>query len=352
MERINAARALFEQFGIDALLVQKAKNRRFLSGFSGSAGTLAVLPARAALVTDGRYLVQARRECASAIDVQLQDVSLGQTLGAVVGDAQRIGVEQDAVTFEQWGKLAAALPGKQLVPVLLDGLRCVKDQREIRCIEEAVRIADAAFARLIGELRPGMAERQAAARLEYFLRDGGADGLAFSTIVASGARSALPHGQPTQKRLQPGDFVTFDFGAVYSGYCSDITRTVVIGRVDCWQKQLYASVLDAQLAALAAVRPGIRANEVDAVARERLRQSGHLGAFNHGLGHSLGLAIHEEPRFSPTCDVVLQPGMVMTVEPGAYYAGIGGVRIEDVVVVTETGCRILTQTDKQLLEIG
>ncbi len=352
MERINAARALFEQFGLDVLLVQKSKNRRYLSGFSGSSGCLVITPERAALVTDGRYTVQAKRECAPDTAVLLQGASLWQTVGEVAGGAQRIGVEQDAVTYEQWGKIAAAFPGRQLVPVMLDGLRRVKDQREIRSIEEAVRIADAAFAKLIDELRPGMTELQAAARLEFFMRDGGAEGLAFSTIVASGARSALPHGQPTQKRLQPGDFVTFDFGAVYNGYCSDITRTVVLGRVDCWQKKLYEAVLDAQLAALAAVRPGIRASEVDAVARERLRQSGHLAAFSHGLGHSLGLAIHEEPRFSPACDTVLLPGMVMTVEPGAYYDGVGGVRIEDVVVVTETGCRKLTQTDKQLLEIG
>ena len=352
MERLAAARALFAQFGIDALVVQKPNNRRYLSGFSGSAGCLVVKPGSAALITDGRYMTQARRECDETVAVILQGASLWRSAGEYLGEVKRVGVEQDAVTYEQWGKLAAALPGITLVPVLLDGLRCVKDQREIRCIEEAVRIADQAFSLLQAELAPGMTELQAAARLEYFMRANGAEGLAFDTIAASGARSALPHGQPTKKVIHPGDLVTFDFGAVYGGYCSDITRTVVMGRVDCWQKNLYESVLDAQLAALAAVRPGIRASAVDAVAREKLRQRGHLAAFNHGLGHSLGLAIHEEPRFSPLCETVLAPGMVMTVEPGAYYPGLGGVRIEDTVVVTETGCRKLTQTDKQLLEIG
>lgn len=352
MERLTAARKLLRQLDLDALLVQKTENRRYLSGFSGSDGCLIVKKDNAFLVTDGRYTTQAAQECDASVGIVLQGKSLWATVGDCLGGAVIVGVEQDAVTYEQWGKIAAALPGKTLAPIKLDDLRQIKDASEIRLITEAVRIADEAFALLAPELRPGMTELEAAARLEYFMRSHGAEGLAFETIAASGVRSALPHGQPTQKLLHPGDLLTLDFGAVYGGYCSDITRTVVIGRADCWQRALYEDVLIAQLTALAAVRPGIAASQVDAAARETLRKSGRVAAFNHGLGHSVGLAIHEEPRFSPSCDTILIPGMVMTVEPGAYYPGIGGVRIEDTVVVTETGCRKLTQTDKQLLEIG
>ena len=352
MERLAAARAELRKLGLDALLVQKPENRRYLSGFSGSDGCLIVKEKEAFLVTDGRYTTQAKQECDTTIGIVLQRTSLWRTVGECLGASLIVGVEKDAVTYDQWEKIGEALPGTTLAPVTLDNLRQVKDEREIRLIAEAVRIADVAFARLIQELRPGMTELEAAARLEYFMRSNGAEGLAFETIAASGVRSALPHGQPTQKLLHQGDLLTLDFGAVYGGYCSDITRTVVVGRADCWQRALYEDVLTAQLAALAAIKPGIAASQVDAVAREKLRQSGRVAAFNHGLGHSLGLAIHEEPRFSPSCDAVLAPGMVMTVEPGAYYPGIGGVRIEDTVVVTETGCRKLTQTDKRLLEIG
>ena len=352
MDRLAAARTYLQALGVDALLVQKTDNRRYFSGFSGSAGCLVIRRNDAFLVTDGRYTAQAAKECPSSIQVVLHTGPLWRTVGECLEDCRLVGAEKNALTYEQWGELAAALPEKNLVPVKLDQLRQIKDAGEIELIDEAVRIADEAFARLLPELHAGMTELEAAAKLEYFMRVGGAEGLAFETIAASGARSALPHGQPTQKRLHAGDLFTLDFGAVYGGYCSDITRTLVIGRADCWQRSLFAAVLEAQMTALAAVRPGVPASEVDAAARQVLRRYGHEAAFGHGLGHSLGLAIHEEPRFSPLCDVILAPGLVMTVEPGAYYPGVGGVRIEDTVVVTETGCRRLTQTDKQLLEIG
>ena len=321
MDRLAAARTYLQALGVDALLVQKTDNRRYFSGFSGSAGCLVIRRNDAFLVTDGRYTAQAAKECSSSIQVVLHTGPLWRSVGECLENCQLVGAEKNALTYEQWGELAEALAGKELVPAKLDHLRQIKDAGEIELIDEAVRIADEAFARLMPELHAGMTELEAAAKLEYFMRMGGAEGLAFETIAASGTRSALPHGQPTQKRLHAGDLFTLDFGAVYGGYCSDITRTLVIGRADCWQRSLYAAVLEAQMTALAAVRPGVPASEVDAAARQVLRRYGHEAAFGHGLGHSLGLAIHEEPRFSPLCDVILTPGLVMTVEPGAYYPG-------------------------------
>jgi Xaa-Pro aminopeptidase len=197
-----------------------------------------------------------------------------------------------------------------------------------------------------------MTEKEAAAFLEFYQRELGASGTSFSIIVASGVRSSLPHGQPTDKKLAQGDFVTFDFGAVYGGYCSDMTRTIVMGEANEQQKKIYHIVLEAQQAALSLLRPGLSCREGDRAARDIITGEGYGKFFGHGTGHSLGLAIHEEPRLSPFSEDVLAPGVVMTVEPGIYIPGWGGVRIEDVAVITETGARILTGAPKELIELN
>ena len=243
------------------------------------------------------------------------------------------------------------IAGKNWLAINLDELRMIKDSDEIGMIEAAVNIADRAFARLLPQLRIGMAEIEAAALLEFYMRQLGAEGTSFSTIVASGRRSSLPHGQPTEKKLAAGDFVTFDFGALYNGYCSDITRTVVLGKANSRQRQIYNTVLTAQSASIAVLRQGTLCSAADKAARAVIEEAGYGEYFGHGAGHSLGLAIHEEPRLSENCDTVLRSGMVVTVEPGIYIPDWGGVRIEDVAVITDDGARILTATGKEMLEL-
>ena len=233
----------------------------------------------------------------------------------------------------------------------LDGLRVIKNEEELAWMERAEQIGDEAFSYILGELRPGISELEVAAKLEYFMRSNGAEKVSFDAIVASGLNSAMPHAVPTGKLLEKGDFVTLDFGCKYQGYCSDMTRTVVIGKADSRQKEIYQIVLDAQLAALEGLRPGMTGAEGDRLAREAIEKAGYGEYFGHGLGHSVGLEIHEKPALSMKDQTVLCPGMIETVEPGIYIPGFGGVRIEDMVVLTETGIRNLTSSPKELIEV-
>ena len=241
----------------------------------------------------------------------------------------------------------------ELKPLRLDPLRQVKDAEEISCIREACRIADSAFHDALRWLRPGIAEREVATRLERFMQELGSERPAFPTIVASGSRGSLAHGVATEKLIAPGEFVTMDFGAVFKGYHSDMTRTVCAGRADERQRRVYAAVLRAQMKGLSEVRAGASGKDVDRAARECLAADGLAEHFGHGLGHSLGLEIHEEPRLSPksTCEH-LEPGMLVTVEPGVYIPGWGGVRIEDTVLVTAGGGERLTTSCKELVELA
>jgi len=233
----------------------------------------------------------------------------------------------------------------------LDRLRWQKDADEVAAIRRAAAIADAAFLEVLPLLRPGTTEREVAAALEYAMRRGGADGVAFATIVASGPRAALPHARATDRPIGRGEFVIVDFGAVVEGYHSDCTRTVVTAPASARHREVYAVVLDALEATLATLRAGMTGREADAVARERIVRAGYGEAFGHGLGHGVGLAVHEGPRLSPREEAVLPPGTVVTVEPGIYLAGWGGCRIEDLVVVADGAPEVLTQTPKALVEV-
>ena len=233
----------------------------------------------------------------------------------------------------------------------LSSFRKIKSPEELDRMERAERIGDEAFSYILNELKPGVTELQIAAKLEYFMRSHGAEGTSFDTIVASGYHSAMPHAVPTEKPLENGDFVTMDFGCRYQGYCSDMTRTVVIGKADPRQKEIYQIVLEAQQAALEGLRPGMTGTEGDRLARDVIEKAGYGEYFGHGLGHSVGLEIHEKPALSTRDETVLLPGMIETVEPGIYIPGFGGVRIEDMVVLTETGIRNLTTSPKELIEL-
>ena len=267
-------------------------------------------------------------------------------------DAKTVGFDGDYFTYNDFNTLQELLCGKELKVIDLKYIRMVKDKRELELMWRAVKIADEAYLRLLDELQPGMTEKTLAGRLEYYMRSLGAEKLAFETIVASGERSALPHGIASDKEVEIGDFITFDFGAVYDGYHSDMTRTVGLGMANSWHKEIYTIVEEAQWRGLKNAKPGITGAELDAVVRDYITSRGYGENYVHGLGHGIGLEIHEMPNINKRGqNVILQPGMTFTVEPGIYIPGKGGVRIEDTVVLTDEGAKVLTGVKKQLMEI-
>ncbi len=353
--RLQRLRRHLAEAGLDAVWVGNAQNRRYLSGFSGSAGLLLITAETQQLFTDFRYHEQAATE-APLYELCLYKGAAAKALAEIVcrKGIRRLGFESKHCTVAAYKELQALLPVEcELIDTELEPLRFVKDEEELEAIREAVRIADAAFTHILGYLRPGLEERQVAAELEQHMRCLGSERPAFDTIVASGVRGALPHGVASEKKLAVGDWITMDFGAVYRGYHSDITRTVCLGPATEQQKAAYSLVLAAQKAGVAAIRPGKLGCEVDAVSRDILTKAGYGEYFGHGLGHSLGLAIHEEPRLSSlNTQQVLQENMVVTVEPGIYLPGQYGIRIEDTVRVSDAGAVVLTESDKELIEIA
>lgn len=351
--RLEMLRSTLEEEGVDAIVVASAYNRRYLSGFTGSAGALAIGKESAHLLTDFRYVEQAGRQAPAYQVVQVRDYNevlkeLFQKIGA-----RRVAFEQAHVTVKTHSQRQEALADIEWVPTenWVERLRAVKDDDELAKIQDAVDLADRAFNYIVERL-DGRTEKEVAFDLEFFLRREGADRLSFPSIIASGPNGALPHATPTDRTITRGDFVTLDFGAELNGYCSDMTRTVAIGQVDDRQREIYELVLKAQIAGVEAVKPGRLGKEVDQVARSIIEEAGYGDQFGHGLGHGVGLEVHDPaPTLSPRGDEPLKPGMVVSVEPGIYIPGWGGVRIEDLVVVTEDGCRILCSSSKELMEV-
>jgi len=335
---------------IDAYVVIRPENGRYLSGFSGGEATLYITLEKAFLLTDFRYIEQAKAQAP-----EFEIIKTGQdhfeALAEIGQGAQRLGFEGDFVTFINFGKLTDAFSKAELVslPDIVSHLRSVKDATEIALIRQAVKIADDAFAEVLQTIEIGQTEEEIGLNLEYSMRRAGASGGSFEFIVASGVRSSMPHGTASSKRVQSGEFLTMDFGAIYQGYCSDITRTVFLGDPEDKHREVYEVVLAAQRAGIEAVAPGRTGKEVDAVARKIIGDAGYGDYFGHGLGHSVGLAIHEGPNLNMREERLLEPGMVITVEPGIYIPDWGGVRIEDIVLVTENGCEVLTQAPKEFI---
>ena len=350
-ERLGKLRDEMLGDGLDALLITDNINIRYLSGFTGSYAVLLVTGDTAFLLTDSRYAEQAAAECPDFVlePVEYEWIPAAQSLVERL-ELRCVGFEAGDLSYEDWHELGAALPFGELIPASdpAGRLRMVKDEAELSAIREAVRIADLAYEHIRQILEPGMAERDVALEIDCFVRKAGAEKEAFDSIVASGPRSALPHGKPTGKRISEGELVILDFGATWRGYHSDITRTILIGSPDSRQEEIYRTVLEAQSKAVTAVRAGVKGREVDAVARDYIAGKGYGEYFGHGLGHALGLAVHEGRVLSRRSDVVLQAGMVLTVEPGIYIPGWGGVRIEDDVVVTDSGAEVLTRSPKVL----
>ncbi len=336
---------------LDALLVAFSPNLRYLSGFTGSNGNLLVLPEKAILFTDPRYSIQAHQEVSCEVRIAKGPLATDVLAAIAHRKLKRIGYEPARMTCDLYESLKARLPLKaSLEPAggWIEELRMTKSPDEIACIRRAVETNSKAFEQAVARVRPGIRERDLAAELEYRMRRLGAEKPAFETIVAAGAHSALPHAQPGPTRLATGDLVVVDMGAQQDGYCSDMTRMLFLGRPTARVKRTYRAVLEAQLAAVDAVHPGVGTAHVDAAARKVLRGYGLDKAFVHSTGHGLGLEIHEPPRVGRRDKHRIQPGMAITIEPGAYLEGFGGIRIEDTVVVTERGCDILTQTSKEL----
>lgn len=350
--RIAKLRQLLRDHQLDAVLVSKPENRCYFSNFTGSSGVLLITDTTAQLITDFRYIEQAAKQ-ATGFEILRHGPKMLDTVRQAAAEqhVKTLGFETDFVTVETYHSLQEQLPGIKFTPTKLDSLRMVKDHQELVALQQAVAIADKAFLHILSFIKPGLTENQVALELEYTMRRLGAEKLAFDIIVASGIRSSLPHGRATDKVIVSGDFVTMDFGAVYGGYHSDITRTIVMGKATDRQREIYGIVSHAQLAGVQAVRPGQTGREVDDMARTVITEAGYGAYFGHGLGHGVGLVIHEDPRLSPAGEVVLEPGMTVTVEPGIYLPEWGGVRIEDTVVVTTEGCQILTASSKQLIEI-
>jgi len=338
---------------LEAILIDKPENRRYFSGFSGSSGILLVSKDTSKLLTDFRYIEQASSE-AKEYEVLRYNTTAYELIASIASELKitTIGFESDFTTYEMYTKLSESLPALQLVPVQLDPLRMIKDYNEVASIKKAVEIADQAFSQLLSFIKPGMSEQAIALELEYYMGKLGSEKPAFDTIVASGKRGALPHGKASLKIVQTGDLVTMDFGAVYQGYHSDMTRTICIGPATAKQREVYEVVLAAQLAGIEAVSPGKTGKDIDAVSRKVIVDAGFGEYFGHGLGHGLGLTIHENPRLSPAnTHTIIMENMVVTVEPGIYLPEWGGVRIEDTVLVKADGCEILTASSKQLIEI-
>jgi Xaa-Pro aminopeptidase len=353
--RLASLRAKMDEEDLEALWVTGPANRRYLTGFTGTSGYVLVTLHKAVFFTDFRYMEQAAGQVKNC-EIRQHGPNVLPDLKAALEEERivRLGFEQEHVSYGTYLELARDLPGVELVPAkgLVEQLRMVKDAGEVEILRQAARIADEAFEHILSFVRPGVTEKEVAWELETFMRSKGADSASFDTIVASGARSALPHGVASDKPIAEGELVTFDFGAYYRGYCSDLTRTVMVGKETGKHREIYDIVLEAQMHALENLRPGMTGKEADALTRNIIQRYGYSDYFGHGTGHGIGLEIHEAPWLSVTGETVLQPGMTVTVEPGIYLPGFGGVRIEDDVVITDTGAERLTASPKHWTRIG
>jgi Xaa-Pro aminopeptidase len=354
--RLAALREQLLSLHLDALLVTSLTNVRYLTGFSGSSGLLLVTPSGVVLFTDFRYERQVSTEVAADVRVQIESASLWSGLWAQLpslAGLHVIGFESAHLMHRDFERLLKDGTRWQWRPTtdLVETQREIKDDDEVAAIVAAVGVAEQALDRVLREVRVGQSELEVAGRLEHALRDAGSDGFAFGSIVAGGPNAALPHARPSGRPLATGDLLLLDFGAIVDGYRSDITRTVVVGRASPEQREVYEVVREANARAIAGIRPGMTGADADRLAREYIADRGFGAEFGHGLGHGLGLDTHEGPRLSRTADAPLREGVVVTIEPGIYRAGWGGVRIEDDILLMPLGARVLTTYRRELIEL-
>jgi Xaa-Pro aminopeptidase len=334
---------------VNAFLVTRREDVRYLTGFTGSAGSVLVASGKPFLITDFRYKVQSERET-GGIRVHIQKKDFPTALAEVVAEsgAGRVRFDESSLTVDALRKLKSRVPHLKGHRDLIGELRRLKDGEELKRIREAVRRAETSLRELKKYIRPGARERDVALMLEFLMREKGARKAAFDSIIASGSNGAMPHASVTDRRLKQGDLVTIDFGAEADGYFSDITRTYCLGQPTARQREVHALVLAAQTAAIKRISSGILCKDVDSAARTMIRDAGHGEHFGHGTGHGIGLMVHEGPSLSPLSKDRLAPDMVFTVEPGVYIPDWGGVRIEDMVLLTEKGAKVLTSLPREL----
>lgn len=356
--RIAALRKRVKGENLDGMVINHPDYVRYLSGFAGTGvmdGLLVLAPRSTELLTDSRYAIQAGQQVKGARVTTVKGGLIAALKGrkGINGKNIRYGYDPETVTGAVKDRLAEALPKVLLVPAgdIVNSLGWVKDKEEISSITRAAEISDTVFERILNLVTPGVREIELAAELEYQMMMLGSEKPAFETIVASGNRSAMPHALASKKKVKKGDFVTFDFGATVNGYVSDMTRTIVVGKATVRQKKVYGIVRRAQAAGVRKVRAGIEAKKVDAACRRIITRAGYGKKFGHGTGHGIGFYIHVGPSLSPLSEDKLMVNNVVTIEPGIYISGWGGVRIEDDVVVTRTGCRVLNKATKNLLEL-
>ncbi|MBF0499487.1 MAG: aminopeptidase P family protein [Candidatus Riflebacteria bacterium] len=351
-ERQKRVASLFTD-EIAAMWVTHLPNIRYLCGFSGSSGGLLLLREKAIFFTDFRYQEQSEKETGAAVERVIFKTTAGEALLEYLKmhSIQVLGIE-GVLSVDAHEVIRRGFSGKiTVLKGLPEKVRRVKDLYEIECLRKAFAIADRSYAKLLKFLKTGRREIDIAAKLEYYMRTGGSDGPSFDTIIASGERSSCPHAHPTLRKTAVGEMLKIDFGAVYAGYHSDMTRTVFFGKPDAKFTEIYGIVSEAQRRAIAAIRPGVPCIDIDKIARDHIAAHGHGERFGHSLGHSLGLEIHELPAFSQKSSDTLEEGMVLTVEPGIYLPGWGGIRIEDVYVVRKDGPERLTNTPNDLFAI-
>jgi Xaa-Pro aminopeptidase len=340
----------FEENSLDAILITDLRNIRYLCGFSGSDGALLVTRSNSFFLCDSRYTAQASNEVqlAEVIECSVRLDTLADLI--IKKGIARLGFEALHTIVSDFRKFTGRFSGTELVELgsAFDEIRSCKDRAEVESLKAVASLASLALADVLSCIRPGVSENQIALELEFLMRRRGAEGRAFDFIVASGVRGAMPHGRASDKLMQAGELITIDFGALKDGYHSDETVTVACGEPGQREKDIHAIVKDAHDLAIEAVVPGISCRALDAVAREYIVKHGYGEYFGHGLGHGLGLDIHEKPTVSPRSDAILEEGMVITIEPGIYIPGFGGVRIEDTLLVTSDGYQILTSADKSL----
>jgi Xaa-Pro aminopeptidase len=343
------------ELDVDLVLITNGTNVGYLTGYTGSNGLVLVGPLTRAFITDFRYVEQAANEVHPSFERRRATNELLEAIGGVLPPGTlRLGFEEAHVSVREYARLEELLPGIELVGLhgVVERLREIKEPEELEAIRAATVLADTAFERLLHDGLVGRTERELAVALEHDMRERGADHEAFPTIIAAGAQGALPHARPREVEVRRGDLVVIDWGAQLDGYRSDCTRTVAAGQVGEDERALHELVLGAQLAGLAAIRPGAVGREVDRSARDVIEGAGHGDEFGHGLGHGVGIEVHEGPRLSRRSDDVLRTGNVVTVEPGVYLSGRFGIRIEDLVAVTDDGCEVLTSVSKRLIVSG
>lgn len=354
-DRIKKVQQKLKEENLDAFVITTLSNVRYLSGYSGSNGILVITPKSSVFLTDFRYKDQSKKE------VKGSKIFLGSRdlfddlpkLKELKGKKIKLGFESKNLNCNNYLRVKSILPDVLLIPTedLVESILIQKEPQEIEKIKKATAITDQVFSQILGFIQPGITEIDLAAEIEYMIRKQGADCVAFDTIVASGKRSALPHGKASKKKIKQNEPVTLDFGAIVDGYVSDMTRTVMVGKASKKFKKIYKTVLSSQQKAIKFAKPKLKCFELDKMARDVIKKAGFGKYFGHGLGHGIGLLVHDYPQVNEKSQELLKQGMVITIEPGIYIPNWGGVRIEDDILITRSGCEVLTHSPKNLIEI-